>query len=150
MKVLKYGNRKEPEWFLDASTPEKEVSALRCLFLHLKHNWHAYADMEDIDSDISKCEKELQDLEALKLQLPTIPEMLRQDAEKKLEQLPRLIRHVKELKWQKEDWQKVQTGNPKALKHFLESRSNGEYEEWEFVELDDPDEYIKKHFADKQ
>jgi len=105
--------------------------------------------MEDIDSDIAKHEKELQDLESLQQQLPTIPEMLKQDAEKKLEQLPRAKRYINDLKWQREEWQKVQAGNPKALKRFLESRSRGEYEEWEFVDINDPIEYIKRNFEGK-
>lgn len=105
--------------------------------------------MQDVDSNIVHHERELQDLEQLKNQLPTIPEMLRQDAEKKLEQLPRLKRHIDDLKWQQGQWQKVLSGDAKALKRFLESRSHGEYEEWEFVELDDPIEYLKKHFEGK-
>jgi len=146
MKVLRYGNRKEPDWFLDASTPEKEASALRCLFLHLKHNWNAYVDMEHIDADIAELEKELVKLRELKEQLPTLHELVREEAEKRIEQGERSLR---DLQWQKSQWEKVKAGDIKALKRFLESRSSWEYEEWEFVDLDDPDEYIKKHFEGK-
>lgn len=146
MKILRYENRKEPAWYLDASTPEKEAAALECLFLHLKNNWHCYADMDNIDNEINEHEKQVQELRALKEQLPTIPEMLRQDAEKKLEQLPRGERYIADLKWQKTQWEKVKAGDAKALKRFLESRSKFEYEEWDFEELNDPVEYIKEHF----
>ncbi len=149
MKVLQYGNRKEPPWYLDASTPEKEAAALKCLFLHLKYNWNCYADMDSIDEDIAKAEKELEEYKALEVQLPTIPEMLLQDAKHRLEQLPRCNRHLDDLKWQKSQWEKVKSGDAKALRRFLESRSNSEYEEWCFEEVDDPVEYMEKHFKDK-
>ena len=101
--------------------------------------------MADIDLEISRHEKELQDLRNLKANLETIPEMLRQDAEKKIEQLPKGEGFLADLKWQKGQWDKIMAGDDKALKRFLESRSSHEYEQWEFIDVDDPAEYLKKH-----
>ncbi len=145
MKVLRYENRKTDPWYLDASTPEKEVAALKCLFLHLKDSWHCYNDMIHIHYEIAQTEKELDGLRELKEQLPTIPKMLRQDAEKKIEESKKVERHLADLKWRKEEWDKVLAGDVKALKGFLGSRSKYEYEEWEFIEVDDPIEHLKKH-----
>lgn len=52
--------------------------------------------------------------------------MLRKDAEEKLEQLPRAERHIAELKRIKQLWERVLNGDSKALRRFLESRSNYE------------------------
>lgn len=151
MKILRYENRKEPIWYLDASTPEKEAAALKCLFLHLKNDWHCYEHLADVDNEIAKLEQQSQELRVLQQELAQgkVSGLLRVAAEGQVKGLEYLSRQINELKWQKEDWDKVKSGNPKALKRFLESRSRYEYEEWEFIDMDDPIEYLKEHFEDE-
>jgi len=45
LKILVYGNRKEPERFYDISTPEKEKAAFMRLFYYLDEEWLVYAEL---------------------------------------------------------------------------------------------------------
>jgi len=142
MKILRYSNRKAPDWYLDASTSEKETAALWALFYHLRDDWQVYSDMNNIDAEIVLQEKHLQDLRAL--QLSSIPDLLKQDVDNKLEKIPVIEQLIANLKDQKAQWSKIIAGDAKALRQFLESRSRYEYEQWEFVTIDDPMKRLKK------
>lgn len=52
MKILIYENRKADPICWDASTPEKEEAALRCLFKLLDDEWECYADIHGHHYDL--------------------------------------------------------------------------------------------------
>ena len=45
LKILVYGNRKEPNRYYDISTPEKEAAAFLRLFYYLDEEWHVYCEL---------------------------------------------------------------------------------------------------------
>jgi hypothetical protein len=47
LRVFKWGHRKQPDMFLDASTPEREAGAYLQLFEAMKE-WGVYGDLEEI------------------------------------------------------------------------------------------------------
>jgi hypothetical protein len=48
MKVLVYGNRKQPDVIYDISTPEKEEAAFWALFKMLDEDWQVYSELETV------------------------------------------------------------------------------------------------------
>jgi len=135
MKILKYTNRKIDDTYWDASTPEKETVALRCLFKELKYWNRDYADLKD-----NAIQEELKELEELEKQLKdgTIPAILKADVEQKVKYLRHKRNEIEDMKYQKQLYEKANQGDDKALKALLSIRQNYEYEEWEVLEVLDP------------
>ena len=144
MKMLMYGNRKVDSIYWDASTPEKEAAAYKCLFLLLKDDWHCYSYLEGDGTELEGRKLELKELQKLQDSFDTLPELLKPEAKNKLEQLPRLKRYIVDLQHEKDLWDRIKAGDDKAIRSFLRCRQGGEYEQWEMIEVYDPIEYLKK------
>lgn len=136
MKVLTYGHRKEdPPTFWDASTPEKEDAAFKMLFERLRYWTSNYADLT---RSLEEEKEEIQKLEKLKEQLESIPDSLKDEAKRQIENLGFLKREVKETEYQKQLYDAALKDDVKAMKLLIKLRKGLEYEEWDFIQVIDP------------
>lgn len=137
MKVLKYGNRKCNDVLWDASTPEKEKAALRCLF-KLLDDQSMYCDL-DLE-EIAATRKKIDELEKLETDSKEgrIPASLKEYVAMKVEEIRSKREMFAHIQRQRNWYLDALTGSDAAIKLLLIDRKGFEYEEWEFIEVRDP------------
>ena len=135
MKILVYGNRKIDDIYWDASTPEKERAALRCLFNYLKDSWKSYGSLENADKLLADVQHSLETTDWD--QIPEGHPLYKEAQEKKQALLAEQKQASEDVK-QARLYRKALDGDDSALRHLLSHRVDYEYERWFIETVTDP------------
>lgn len=140
MKVLMYENRKQEAVFWDASTPEKEAAALKCLFKFLDETWEVYGDLK-VPADlgrISEIDQEIKSIESAAADKSILlPKSMLDGGKARLDALKRERRHVS-ANAERELYEKAKAGDSKSVLKLLTMHKGYEYENWNFIFIQDP------------
>jgi hypothetical protein len=125
--------------YWDASG-DKELGAFLAMFKMLDDNemYYGIADntWEDTSKDMEKFKKEHDELKAL---LPTLPESLKGEANKKISYAVRNYRELDNLSRQRELYVKAKAGDGLSAKRLIQDRRDYEYEGYDLRPLNDPE-----------
>lgn len=132
---------KHSDEYWDASG-DKELGAFLAMFKCLDDNEMYYGitdkTWKETNEDAEKVQKEFNELRTL---LPTLPESLKEDVNKKLNHMAIEHKENNRLSHQRELYVKAKDGYGLAAKRLIQERGTWEYEGYDLRPLNDPELY---------